>query len=43
MEDHIMKTIYEQPELEIIEFIEEDIMDVSITTEENELPPVPVP
>ena len=38
-----MKTMYEQPELEIVKFSVEDIITESIqTTGDDELPPMPV-
>lgn len=41
-EEHGMKKLYEQPELEIIKFQMEDVMNPSGDLEEDELPPVVV-
>lgn len=37
-----MKTMYEQPELEIVKFSVEDIITESVY-DEDELPPMPLP
>lgn len=37
-----MKTMYEQPELEIIEFSVEDVMTGDSVLDEHELPPINV-
>lgn len=37
-----MKKLYEQPELELLHYEPETIMDTSYPREENELPPMPI-